>query len=70
MNLLRFGVTCSVSWRTCRKTLAAGAIVKSSTDKSVAMYHVRRSLAGKALRSGPGVVVEAACGTEDGHEVR
>jgi hypothetical protein len=50
---------CSVSWRTCGKALAAGVLVKSSPDKSVALYHPLRSLAGKALKAGPGVVVEA-----------
>jgi hypothetical protein len=58
-----FWFTRSLALRTCGKDLAAGVMVKSSAEKSVAMYHVRRSLAGKALRAGPGVVVEASCET-------
>jgi hypothetical protein len=56
-------MTCSLAWRTSEKTLAAGVVVKSSAEKSVALYHVRRSLAGKALGAGPGVVVEAVAGS-------
>ncbi len=57
-------------WRTCGKELVAGVMVKASTAKSLAMYHVRRSLAGKALKAGAGIVVEALQETSGGRRLR